>query len=143
MRRSATTISSRTATFSSNGRMPRAFSIILISKSYVAQCEERHGRQAVEQTLDAAHALMPHGIDRYPGKKRLDLRTEEKRAGERRLHEESAFNDLWRTIPTGSVKSAALLSTERRRACSPGSASCSGSCGTSRSIFTPRVRPRS
>ena len=35
---------------------------------------------AVEQTLDAAHALMSHGIDRYPGKKKLDLRAEEKRA---------------------------------------------------------------
>src|SRR5260221_2548599 len=85
------------------------------AKSYVAQCEERHGRQAVEQTLDAAHALMSHGIDRYPGKKKLDLRAEEKRAGDRRLHEESVLNDLWRTVPTGPVKSAELLSTERRR----------------------------
>jgi stage V sporulation protein R len=50
------------------------------AKSYVAQCEERHGRLAVETTLDAAHALMSHGIDRYPGKKNVDLRAEEKRA---------------------------------------------------------------
>ena len=85
------------------------------AKSYVAHCEERHGRLAVEQTLDAAHALMSHGIDRYPGKKKLDLRAEEKRAGDRRLHEETAFNDLWRTVPVGPVKSEALLSTERRR----------------------------
>jgi stage V sporulation protein R len=85
------------------------------AKSYVAQCEERHGRLAVEQTLDAAHALMSHGIDRYPGKKKLDLRAEEKRAGERRLHEEGAFNDLWRTVPIGPIKTAQLLSTERRR----------------------------
>jgi stage V sporulation protein R len=85
------------------------------AKSYVAQCEERYGRTAVEQTLDAAHALMSHGIDRYPGKKNLDLRAEEKRAGERRAHEESAFNDLWRTVPTGPIKSAELLNTERRR----------------------------
>jgi len=84
------------------------------AKTYAAQCEERHGRLAVEQTLDAAHALMSHGIDRYPGKKNLDLRAEEKRAGERHQHEESAFNDLWRTIPTGPAKSAALLSSERR-----------------------------
>ncbi len=28
------------------------------AKGYVAQCEERHGGLAVEQTLDAAHALM-------------------------------------------------------------------------------------
>jgi stage V sporulation protein R len=85
------------------------------AKNYIAQCEERHGRLAVEQTLDAAHALMSHGIDRYPGKKTLDLRAEEKRAGERRQHEESAFNDLWRTVPTGPIKSPELLNTERRR----------------------------
>jgi stage V sporulation protein R len=85
------------------------------AKTYVAQCEERQGRLAVEQTLDAAHALMSHGIDRYPGKKKLDLRAEEKRAGKRRLHEESVFNDLWRTVPVGPIKSAELLSTERRR----------------------------
>lgn len=86
------------------------------AKGYVAQCEERHGRAAVEQTLDAAHALMSHGVDRYPGKKSLDLRAEEKRARERRTHKEAAFNDLWRTVPTGPSKSASALSTERRRA---------------------------
>jgi stage V sporulation protein R len=86
------------------------------AKGYVAQCEERHGRLAVEQTLDGAHALMSHGVDRYPGKKKRDLRAEEKRAEARRLHEESAFNDLWRTVPTGPHKRASLLSTERRRA---------------------------
>jgi spore cortex formation protein SpoVR/YcgB (stage V sporulation) len=85
------------------------------AKGYVAQCEERHGRLAVEQTLDGAHALMSHGIDRYPGKKNIDLRTEEKRADERRQHEESAFNDLWRTVPTGPVKTQASLNTEMRR----------------------------
>jgi len=85
------------------------------AKSYVAQCEERHGRLAVEVTLDAAHALMSHSVDRYPGKKKLDLRTEEKRAAQRRLHEESAFNDLWRTVPTGPAKSNAVQDVERRR----------------------------
>jgi spore cortex formation protein SpoVR/YcgB (stage V sporulation) len=85
------------------------------AKRYVAHCEERHGRLAVEHTLDAAHALMSHGIDRYPGKKSLDLRAEEKRAGRRRAHEESAFNDLWRTVPAGKVKSEAILDVERRR----------------------------
>jgi spore cortex formation protein SpoVR/YcgB (stage V sporulation) len=86
------------------------------AKTYVAQCEERQGRLAVEQTLDAAHALMSHGIDRYPGKKKLDLRAEEKRAGKRRLQEESAFNDLWRTtVPAGQAKSDAALNLDRRR----------------------------
>jgi stage V sporulation protein R len=86
------------------------------AKGYVAQCEERHGRTVVEQTLDAAHALRSHGVDRYPGKRSLDLRAEERRAEERRSHEERAFNDLWRTVPTGPLKSAAALDGERRRA---------------------------
>jgi stage V sporulation protein R len=85
------------------------------AKSYVAQCEERHGRLAVEHTLDAAHALMSHGVDRYPGKKKLDLRDEEKRAGKRRLYEEGTFNDLWRTVPAGRAKTNAVLNVERRR----------------------------
>jgi stage V sporulation protein R len=86
------------------------------AKGYIAQCEERHGHVAVERTLDAAHSLMSHGVYRYPGKKQLDLRAEEKRARERRSHEETAFNDLWRTVPTGPSKTATELSSERRRA---------------------------
>jgi stage V sporulation protein R len=85
------------------------------AKSYIAHCEERYGHLAVEQTLDAAHALMSHGVDRYPGKKKLDLRDEEKRAGKRRIHEERAFNDLWRTVPRGPAKSRQVLNIERRR----------------------------
>src|ERR1700676_4419599 len=86
------------------------------AKSYVAQCEERHGRLAVERTLDAAHVLMSHGVHRYPGKKKLDLRQEERRERERRAHGERTFNDLWRTVPTGPAKSLSELSAERRRA---------------------------
>jgi len=85
------------------------------AKAYVAHCEERYGPVAVERTLDAAHALMSHGIFRYPGHKRQDLRTEERRQRERRVHEERVFNDLWRTVPTGPSKTASELSVERRR----------------------------
>ena len=86
------------------------------AKGYVGRCEERYGHLAVEQTLDAAHALMSHGIDRYPGKRKIDLRAEERRANERRAHEESALNDLWRTIPTSPLKTVAELTADRRRA---------------------------
>jgi len=86
------------------------------AKGYVALCEERYGHAAVERTLDGAHALMSHGVHRYPGKKKLDLRQEEKRERDRRAHEELVFNDLWRTVPGGTGKSASELSIERRRA---------------------------
>src|SRR6185503_2622924 len=74
------------------------------------------GQIAVERTLDAAHALMSQGVHRYPGKKTLDLRQEEKRERERREHEERVFNDLWRTVPAGPGKTPSELSVERRRA---------------------------
>lgn len=86
------------------------------AKGYIARCEERYGHAAVERTLDAAHALMPHGVHRHPGKSKLDLRQEERRERERRAHEEQIFNDLWRTVPTGPSKSAADIGVERRRA---------------------------
>jgi stage V sporulation protein R len=87
------------------------------AKKYVAQCEERYGSAAVERTLDAAHALMSHGVHRYPGKKKTDLRDEERRARERRIYEEGAFNDLWRTtVPSGPRRNPAEMGVERRKA---------------------------
>src|SRR5690348_1768129 len=70
------------------------------AKGYITRCEERYGHAAVERVIDAAHALMSHGVHRYPRKKRPDLRSEERRERERHLHQEQTFNDLWRTVPT-------------------------------------------
>jgi spore cortex formation protein SpoVR/YcgB (stage V sporulation) len=87
------------------------------AKGYIAQCEERHGEGSVERLLDAAHALMSHGVHRYPRKKRPDLRSEERREKERHLHHEQTYNDLWRTVPaTKGAAGQARASDERRRA---------------------------
>ena len=76
-------------------------SYLEFAKSYIARCEERHGQRAVERLLDAAHALMSHGVHRYPRKRMLDLRQEEKRERERQQHRDSMYNDIWRTVPRG------------------------------------------
>jgi stage V sporulation protein R len=88
------------------------------AKSFIAKCEERYGVEAVERLIDAAHALQSHGIHRYPGKRSMDLRSEERREQERRAHGEALFNDLWRTVPQGKGKKASKKKTEedRRRA---------------------------
>ncbi|MBP2444958.1 SpoVR family protein [Rhizobium leguminosarum] len=86
------------------------------AKGYITRCEERYGETAVERTLDAAHALMSHGVHRYAGKTTIDLRQEEKRQQERRAHEEQMFNDLWRTVPVGRAKKASDGGLEKRRA---------------------------
>jgi spore cortex formation protein SpoVR/YcgB (stage V sporulation) len=86
------------------------------AKGYIARCEERYGETSVERLLDAAHALMSHGIHRYPRKKRPDLRSEELREEERHRHREQTYNDLWRTVPLKGAAAEAKLSDERRRA---------------------------
>jgi stage V sporulation protein R len=73
------------------------------AKTYIARCEDRHGEEAVEQVLDAAHALMNQGVSRYPRRRSLDLQEEERRESERRAEEERTFNDLWRTLPEGQA----------------------------------------
>jgi spore cortex formation protein SpoVR/YcgB (stage V sporulation) len=69
------------------------------AKRYVAKCEERYGSGAVEEILDAAHALMDHGVFRYRRRPKLNLREQAERERERRNYQERTFNDLWRTLP--------------------------------------------
>ncbi len=69
------------------------------AKRYITSCEERHGVTAVEEVLDAAHALMDQGVFRYRRRPRLNLREQAERERERREYQERTFNDLWRTVP--------------------------------------------
>jgi stage V sporulation protein R len=79
---------------------------LVFARRYVMECEERHGAAAVEEVLDAAHALMHHGVDRYRRPAPLTLRAEAARLQERETHRERQFNDLWRTLPTKAEKPA-------------------------------------
>jgi spore cortex formation protein SpoVR/YcgB (stage V sporulation) len=69
------------------------------ARDYVAKCEERHGIEAVERVLDAAHALNDHGVNRYAHRSKPNLAEEQRRAEEWRAHSEATYNDLWRTVP--------------------------------------------
>ena len=72
---------------------------LVFARAYVMECEERHGATAVEEILDACHALMPHGVDRYRRPAALTFKAEAARLAEREAHRERQFNDLWRTVP--------------------------------------------
>jgi stage V sporulation protein R len=77
---------------------------LVFARRFVMQCEERHGAAAVEEVLDACHALMPHGVDRYRRPAALTLKAEAARLAEREAHRERQFNDLWRTLPEVPVE---------------------------------------
>jgi stage V sporulation protein R len=86
------------------------------ARDYVMKCEDQYGASEVERLLDAAHALMSHGVHKYPRRRTTDLRTEEKRQRERREHDERVFNDLWRTVPGNDSSRHDPTALERRRA---------------------------
>lgn len=72
---------------------------LLFAKNYIAECEERYGHDKVEAMLDACHALMNYGVDRYKHPPKLSASEEKKRQQERERYLQSQVNDLWRTIP--------------------------------------------
>jgi stage V sporulation protein R len=78
---------------------------LAFARDYIAHASERHGVDAVERVLDAAHALMDHGVHRYAKPPKLNLAEETKREEERRLFFEQNYDDVWRTT---------LLTEEKR-----------------------------
>jgi stage V sporulation protein R len=78
---------------------------LTFAKEYVANCEERHGIEAVEAVLDSAHALMNQGISRHPSPRRTDAKEREK-ARMRHEYEEQTYNELWRTVPRSQLPQA-------------------------------------
>jgi stage V sporulation protein R len=72
------------------------------AKTYVATCEEKYGFPAVERVLDAAHALMEQGVNRYGRRARASFAEEQARAEARIEHQRETFSDLWRTLPPPS-----------------------------------------
>ncbi|MEY2954397.1 MAG: hypothetical protein RLZZ401_2484 [Pseudomonadota bacterium] len=72
---------------------------LVYARHYIAECEERHGLEAVEAFVDSCHALAPHGVDRYrrPSKKSLARELTERKA--REAYTQQQVNELWRTVP--------------------------------------------
>ena len=72
---------------------------LVFARNYIAECEERHGHDAVERLLDACHALSNLGVDRYKRSPPRSLAREKARQAEREAYLQAQVNDLWRTLP--------------------------------------------
>ena len=79
---------------------------LVYAKAYIAECEERHGLEAVEEVLDCCHALMHYGVDRYRRPQKLSLAAEEARRKDREAYLQQQINDMWRTLPKAAGKQA-------------------------------------
>ena len=72
---------------------------LVFARNYIAQCEERYGVDEVETLLDACHALMNVGVDRYKRPPKLSLLKERERQQAREEYLQQQVNELWRTLP--------------------------------------------
>src|SRR6185437_13203196 len=85
---------------------------LVFARHYVMDCEERYGAAAVEEVLDACHALMAHGVDRYRRPAAPTLRAVTARLKAREENRERQFNDLWRTLPGAPAAAASKAKRE-------------------------------
>ena len=90
---------------------------LAFAKTYVAECEERHGQEAVESVLDAAHALMNQGVSRdLRPRPRNVAKHEREKAARRRAHEEATYDDIYRTLPEITKETHGRLRRDAERA---------------------------
>lgn len=77
------------------------------AKKYITICEEKFGTKAVEDTLDACHAIMDYGVDRYKRPSKLSKLKELEQQQAREEYVQQQANELWNTIPKSKKKDAA------------------------------------
>jgi spore cortex formation protein SpoVR/YcgB (stage V sporulation) len=73
---------------------------LLFAKRYIRECEELYGNDAVEETLDACHAIQYQSINKYKRPNKLNAQDEIEKQRSRSEYLQSQVNDLWRTVPT-------------------------------------------
>jgi len=74
------------------------------AKNYITRCEEKHGVKAVEDTLDACHAIMDYGVDRYKRPAKLSKQVELEQQKAREEYVQAQANELWSTLPETKKK---------------------------------------
>lgn len=76
---------------------------MVFARNYVLKCEEDFSPEEVEATLDACHALMNHGVDKYKKPPKLSAREEEQRLRRLAAIKHENYNELWKTLPAEAL----------------------------------------
>ena len=72
---------------------------MVFAREYILKCEEEYGTEEVENILDACHALMNHGIDKYKKPSKKSAKEENERLKKLTLVKRENYNELWKTLP--------------------------------------------
>lgn len=71
---------------------------LIFAREYIHKCEVREGRENVERFLDAAHALMNYGVNRYKRPAKLTPAKEAQRQKEREEYQQKQVNELYLSL---------------------------------------------
>lgn len=77
---------------------------LAFAKNYIFDCEERYGVSKVEEILDACHALMNYGIDKYQRPIKLNKKKEKEQQKKRAELVQLQANQLWSTLPNQPIE---------------------------------------
>lgn len=72
---------------------------LVFARDFVLQCEDEFGEEEVEQVLDACHALMDHGVDKYKKPPKLSSKKEYERLKRLTNVKRENYNELLKTLP--------------------------------------------
>ena len=78
---------------------------MVFARKYVMDCEARYGVGVVEETIDACHALMDFGVNRYRHPRPLSAADELRRLREREEYLWKQYDEIWRTVPSKARES--------------------------------------
>jgi stage V sporulation protein R len=84
------------------------------ARAYILKCEEEYGEEEVERVLDAAHALMNHGVDKYKKPSKLSAKEENDRLKKLTSIRHENYNELWRTLPKSAMLPDAASAEEHK-----------------------------
>lgn len=77
---------------------------MIFARDFIRSCEEKHGYEKVEATLDACHALEQHGVDKYRRPSQLSAAAEKALQQKRIEERHKDVWHLWNTLPDPKVE---------------------------------------
>jgi stage V sporulation protein R len=72
---------------------------MVFARKFVMDCETRYGHDAVEDVIDACHALSDFGVSRYRHPKPLSMAAEAARQRGREDYAYTQYDEIWSTLP--------------------------------------------
>lgn len=72
---------------------------MVYARDFIMKCEDKYGVEAVEEILDAAHAIQRYGVDKAKRPKKKTKAELEERRKLLLKYEEENYNVLWETLP--------------------------------------------